>query len=140
MTPSKITDFGDKLVDITLSKEVINTIGGLEKKSKGDSGGKEEKPSLGDDMLEAEYESHLLLLALINLKVNTMVERIQTLVELEAAEYYRQRNQKFDMNKTYATLTVTADITFNPFINFGGFVGDDQALQIRKKMTQVVGY
>ena len=44
------------------------------------------------------------------------------------------------MNKTSATLTVTADFTFNPFINFGGFVGDDQALQIRKKMTQVVGY
>lgn len=140
MTPSKVSDFGKKLSDVTLSKEVIDTLSGLDTKSKADSGGQENKPSLGKNMLEAEYESHLLLLALINLPVDTMIERIQTLIELETAEYYRQRNQKFDMNKTYATLTVTADITFNPFIDFGALAGDNSPLQIRKKMTQVVGY
>lgn len=138
LTPSKAADFAKKLSKVCLSEEVIKTIGDLDGGE--DWSSKENTSSLGKSMLEADYGSHLLILTAMNLTVDTMIERIQTLIELEAAEYYRQRNQKFDMNKTYATLTITADITFNPFIDFGALAGDNSPLQIRKKMTQVVGY
>lgn len=144
LTPSKAADFAMQLAEGCMSDalleefEALDTTGGnsnggsISTESAGDS-------SLSDDLLAVDYATHLLIMCLMNNTVDQTAERIKVLVELEAAEYYRQRNQKFDMNKTYTTLTVSSDVTFYAFVDLGLLSGSNP-LDIQKRLYQVVTY
>ena len=92
-----------------------------------------------EDLLEVDYSTHLLVMAVMNASSTEIVKRIQTLIKLETKEYYRQQNIEFSMDKTYTTLTVSADVEFHPFIDLGVF-NDGASWIFTKRLKQSVSY
>jgi len=70
---------------------------------------------------------------------DTQIARLQDLVELETAEYYRQNGKTFSMSKTYTAVEIKADATFNPFFDLGTFTGGGSLLP-SFEIKQMVSY
>lgn len=137
-----ISSFVNKLGNATMSKEMlasVNSALGTNAK-KEDSGSSGSSSSSGiADLVNVDYSTHLLILALLNNEPDTTASRIGTLVELETKEYYRQKSVKFCWDKTYTSVIVTADIDVNSFFDIGVMNGSGP-IRINSKKVQSVGY
>lgn len=148
MTTSGLDNFISQLKSVTMDKAVSNSIDSIEsmlRDSKPEISGtkKPDKssgvPSLTDDMLSTNYQTHLLLMAIIGADNKTLTNRIKGLVKIEATEYYKQKNVSFEWSKTYTAIAVTANIDFNTFFDVGALNGSG-SIKINSKRVQPVGY
>lgn len=93
----------------------------------------------GSGVMDLDYQSHVLILLFIFVDSDTQISRLQGLIELETAEYYRQQGKPFNMSQTYTAVEIAADVTFNPFFDLGTLTGGSPLLP-SKKITQTVSY
>ena len=100
------------------------------------------KPSAGSDNkldLDMSYKNHLLVMLMITVDTNKQVQRLSNLISLEATRYYADKDKTFSITKTYTTLDLSADMTFNPFVDLGLLAGDGP-LNLTGHMTCTVSY
>lgn len=93
----------------------------------------------GSGLAETDYQAHVLIVLLAFVESDTMIARLQDLIELETAEFYRQKGESFSMSKTYTTVEVEGDITFNAFFDLG-ILNDGNPLLPQLKVKQSVSY
>jgi cell division septum initiation protein DivIVA len=134
MTASHIGQYIAQLGNSVLSPELQNSF--EEFSSDFDFGGGGDNSSNGS--LKVDYHAHILLLLLFK-DDDSLVSRIQTLIQLESTEYYGQQGLSFDMNQTYTAVEVAADVTFNPFFDLGALTGGSSLLP-SKRVQQTVSY
>lgn len=143
LTPTGLRPFLQKMAEGCMGPELVtefnNALGTNESVESIGTNNKTGGSGLGASLMEVDYGTHLLIMTLISNKPEDTVRRIQTLVQLETAEYYRQKNVTFDWNKTYTAVTVTANVDFNSFFDLGILNGDGP-LRFNTNMKQPVGY
>lgn len=141
MTAGGITQYGDEILKLVTENEQLRaeiqsavsdmesvTKDGLNKEGSSD-GGKSDATKVG-------YESLLLVLLVIYVDEDVMIERLSHIIELEATEYYKD---SFAMDKTYATISISADVSFDSFFDLGVASGGGP-LDISGKMIRDMGY
>lgn len=93
----------------------------------------------GSGLANTDYQAHVLIILLAFVESDTMISRLQDLIELEATEAYRKNGKSFSMSKTYTTVEVEGDITFNAFFDLGILNGGNPLLP-STKIRQRVSY
>lgn len=131
LTVSGIDGLVSRLADATLGEELKSFVS-----SHGESGDGDDEES---DEEGLNYQTHMLILLLVYVDSDTQISRLQDLIELETAEYYRQQGKSFSMSKTYTAVEIKANATFNPFFDLGTFTGGGSLLP-SFEMKQIVSY
>lgn len=131
LTVSGIDGLVSRLADVTLGDELKSFVS-----SHGESGDGDDE---GSDEEGLNYQTHMLILLLVYVDSDTQISRLQDLIELETAEYYRQQGKSFSMSKTYTAVEIKANATFNPFFDLGTFTGGGSLLP-SFEMKQIVSY
>lgn len=134
LTATGIGSFITKISEAVVGKELKSEIEKFTQKYINNHSG-----SGGSGVMERDYPSHVLILLLLFVDSDTQISRLQSLIELETAEYYRQQGKSFDINQTYTTVEIAADVTFHPFFNLGALT-DGSSLLPRKRIKQTVSY
>lgn len=93
----------------------------------------------GVGMLDTDYKNYLLIMLMIRTKTETQVQRLGNLIDLEATQYYQKKGKSFDITHTYTALELSADMTFNPFVDVGLLTGNGP-LNVSGRMTRIVSY
>lgn len=93
----------------------------------------------GSGLANTDYQAHVLIVLLAFVESDTMISRLQDLIELETAEYYRKNGGTFSMSKTYTTVEVEGEIAFNAFFDLGLLNGGNPLLP-RLKIEKMVSY
>lgn len=125
LTPTGLPQFvqtlGENVFDADLLKEMQEMSGATDLTS----GQAIQKDSNGKDGIGLmDYKTHVLILMLVFVDDNDMIDRLKNLIYLEANTYYSQNGLgAFDLSKTYTTVEITADVTFNPFFDFDTVTG-----------------
>ncbi len=135
LTISNVWDFISQLgqaVSPTFSEQ-IQTFTNKQKEANTESGAE------GVGLLGANYQTHLLFIIWMTVPGDKQIDRLQDLIELETAEYYRQKGKTFSMGKTYTTVSVSAKAYFNPFFDFASVTGGAM-LRPEANITSEVGY
>lgn len=104
---------------------------------KGKMGGNSSSGGVGE--INMKYEDYLLFMLTIFVDTDSQVQRLGNLIGLESAQYYQEKGKTFDLAKTYTALELTADMTFNPFVDLGILAGNGP-LNVSGKMTHMVSY
>lgn len=118
LTATGLVGFIDKLGSAVLGEALQNELNSFTSSYATSSDG-----SSGSDDGGLDYRTHMLVMLLIYVDSDTQIQRLSNLIELETAEYYRQKGKTFDMNKTYTAVQISAEVTFNPFFDLGVFNG-----------------
>ena len=143
LTAGGFKEFTDALMDATMSdalrNDIIRATGEMKDAESGAEKGMGKAESVVSDLTKVDYQTHMLLVLLINVKEDTMIQRFSDIVEMEAKEYYREKGLEFSMLETYATFTVSADATFNSFFNLGVASGGSP-LDISGTISRDLGY
>lgn len=135
LTATGLTGFINKLGSAVLGEALQNELNNYTSTYANDSGDQPEESSAG----ELDYRTHMLIMLLIYVDSDTQIARLQDLVELETAEYYRQNGKTFSMSKTYTAVEIKANATFNPFFDLGTFTGGGSLLP-SFEIKQMVSY
>lgn len=113
-----------------------------------DDGKQKPDPSVSTDNTEsgfdsglgnADYSTHMLIIILAFVTDDLQINRFKGIVELETAEYYRQKGKTFNMLNAYTAVEVSADATFNPFFDLSGYTGGT-SLKPKQKISQMISY
>lgn len=134
LTVSRIDSYVTKLGSSVLGSELQDSFNNFS--SDFNFGGDTSPGSSG--VVEMDYHAHMLLL-LVFKDPDTLVSRIQTLIQLETAEYYGKQGKTFNMSQTYTAVEIAADVTFNPFFDLGTLTGGSPLLP-SKNIKQTVSY
>ena len=137
LTVSGIDGLLSRLVNISFSEPVKDFFEEdlqkyVNKHSEGEGGS-------GVDDKGLNYQTHMLISLFIFVDADTQISRLQDLIELETAEYYRQNGKTFSMGKTYTAVEIKANATFNPFFDLGTFTGGGSLLP-SFELKQTVSY
>ena len=93
----------------------------------------------GGEIFDLSYKNYLLIMLMISVDTNNQVQRLGNLIDLEATQYYQEKDKSFNINQTYTALELSADMTFNPFVDMGILAGDGP-LNLTGHMTRTVSY
>lgn len=152
LTPSGIDDLCSKLVEITvddaledlMKNEVKQTFS--KDKGKGSStssgtgsgnsssgtgsgnsngsnaNGKKEEEAKG--LFSCNYTTHLLFLTLLQTSETEFTQRLQNVVQMEAAQNYKDKEYKFKLNKAYTGIRAETNYRLNPMLGFDGLTSN----------------
>lgn len=143
LTVGGFAEFTAALAQATMSDALRNEFKDATTEMKdtnaGNQAGGQTTESFTSKLTKVDYEACVLLVLLFNVHPDVMVERLADIIEMETTEYYRQQGKSFSMDKTYTTISVSADVTFNSFFDLGVASGNSP-LKIGGKMTRDISY
>ena len=120
MTPLGLEKLVKALLNATALSDVFNI--GDPPKDKSDTTPKKTGGTLGDfvsdGILEVDYKDHLLFMLMFTCPQETVLRRIQHLIQMESESFYKQ-DYKFDLNETYVYLNFNLDVTLDPLFSIG---------------------
>lgn len=117
LTATGIPRFVHKLADLTLSDELWEDIQSVSGGNKNAAMIPYDEGKNGSKLNSIDYKTQLLIIILLYVSPSKILSRIQDLIQLEAAEYYRQQGKSFDINKAYTVLNLEAKIKYRMFFN-----------------------
>lgn len=142
ITPTGFVKYVEKFSELVTSNEEVKQV--ITSEGEKVTNKLKEYSSVTDNfdstgIAETGYETHLLLLLLSTTSSDTLVKRFQNIVELEAKEYYSQKDITFSLDKSYTGIQLEADITFNPFFDVGTYASGTP-LDMKARIKQSVAY
>lgn len=137
LTATGIPKFIDELLEVAADQVLIDAIKNTgvesytsENVSAVDSTTIENKDKpLGNDLLQFNYQTHMLMVLLVFVKPSTQINHLSRLMELEASKYYKDKGGSFVLSKAYSGVEVSADVVFNPFFDLGTDLGSNRYTQ-----------
>lgn len=142
MTPSGIDEFINAFTQVTIANEKLrDQISGTLKDSMesfADSYGQASQ-STSVSAMPMTYDSYILLILFIYVDSDMQIQRLQDLIKLETAQYYRNNGGSFSMYKTYTSIEISGDLTINTLIDFGLLTGDTSIIP-SARLKQILGY
>lgn len=125
LTPSGITEYLSRLAEhVTDNEEMSGLInsGGqdLADKMKTEFSVSSDLGAPGE-FLTTGYDTHILLLLMIQTNGDDMISRLRDIITLETTAYYKSQDIDFDINKAYTAVTTEAEVRFNPFFDVGDY-------------------
>lgn len=132
-----ITTLGSSVLGETLQGYVNGAVNGA-------GGGGSESPSADsastlDDLVNVDYETHMLILLFLQTDPEEMIDRFSNIVKMESSVYYENQGIDFDINKTFTAINITADAKFQPFFDLGLASGESSLIP-ESRITQCIGY
>ena len=98
--------------DKDVRKKLKDKIDGLKKEIDPDELLKE-----GKGHFYMEYDMHCLVTMFLTCSPQDVLNRISDLVYLESKSYYKAKDKKFSMEKTYTAVKTKMELMFNPFMD-----------------------
>lgn len=74
-------------------------------------------------IIDATYTEHLLLLMLLSVNQQTYMQRLQNIIQLEAA-VKNESDFKFELSKAYTFINTDVAYTLNPMFNLDSLTGN----------------
>lgn len=144
LTAGGLTEFTEALLNLVseneqLRAEIENSVKGkLESVTKDKlKDGKEGTTDKGNKVdVGVGYETLVMLLLVLYVDDDVMINRLGDIIELETTEYY---DGNFKMKNTYATISISADVSFDSFFDLG-IANGGGPLDLSGKMVRDMGY
>lgn len=143
MTPSGLPTYISRLAEKVTSNaevsELLNGSGQTLANNMSSEFGVSAGLGAPSELLTTDYDTHMLILLMVQTNGDTMISRIGDIINLEASSYYSSQGKSFDMNKTYTAITLEAEVRFNPLFDVGEYF-DGSPLDMTGRVKQMVCY
>lgn len=138
LTPTGMLQLGDRLLDsITQCDDIKEAANDMLREFSSSIQSDGVGGSMG--LLDMEYRNYLHIMLTIFVSTEDQLLHLGNLINQETGQYYTNKGKTFNIAQTYTVLNLSADMTFNPFVDMGLLAGDGP-LNLSGRMTRTVSY